>query len=69
MARNYLNYKAQANRDYEAHKSECGRLTDITNSRYLGEFANYASAVAESRREHYAQSKGSFYCSRECHIS
>jgi hypothetical protein len=69
MARYYVNSNAQPNGDHEVHQLECSFLPDTANRRYLGEFSNCASAVAEARRSHYRQSNGCFYCSRECHTS
>ena len=69
MARYYVNANAQLNGDHEVHKLECSFLPAPANRRYLGEFFSCATAVAEARRNHYGQSNGCFYCSRECHTS
>lgn len=66
MARYYVNQNAQANGDHEVHKDGCSFMPDASNRTYLGDFASCAPAVRVAK-QHYPQSNGCFYCSRDCH--
>ncbi len=68
MALYYVNKQAQTNGDHEVHKSDCSRMPNEENRKYLGSFSNCSGAVRKAK-EYYPKSNGCYYCSRECHTS
>ena len=68
MAKYYVNKNAQSNGDHEVHTSGCSFMPEVHNRLYLGDFQSCHGAVKEAK-EHFAQSNGCFYCSKECHTS
>ena len=68
MARYYVNKNAQDNRDHEVHRWGCEWMPSEENRLYLGDFSNCFDAVRKAK-QHYSQSNGCFYCSRNCHTN
>lgn len=65
MSMYYVNKNAQSNGDHEVHKDGCSYLPNPENRIDLGYHTNCQSAVRKAK-EHYSQSNGCYYCSREC---
>lgn len=68
MKKYYVNKNAQTNGDHEVHKIDCIYLPDVSNRKYLGEYASCKDAVKEAKKQ-YAKSNGCKTCSNDCHTS
>ena len=68
MAAYYVNKNAQPNGDHEVHKSDCSRMPNPENRKYLGDFSSCHGAVRKAK-EAYPKADGCYYCSPACHTS
>jgi hypothetical protein len=68
MSKYYVNQNVQSNGDHEVHKEGCTFLPDPGNRIYLGDFSSCSPAVRKAK-EHYSQSNGCYFCSKDCHTS
>ena len=64
MATYYVDNKARAHGTHEVHTRDCTLLP--SDRQYLGEFIDCAAAVLQAKR-YFQQSRGCYFCSRECH--
>lgn len=68
MTKYYVNKEEQQNGDHEVHKTGCAWMPNEQNRKYLGDFDNCASAVAEAKKT-YPTADGCIHCSPACHTS